>query len=87
MKKKKNKLNVERISDEEILRRAKEIESEYFGVQYIVVNTEPVLKCDICATVYKGQILAWNIYHEGDSMPVRFESFQEAMDYLETCEC
>lgn len=87
MKKRKNKLEAERITDEEILSRAKIMENEFFGVQQVIANIAPVLNCDICATVYRGKILSWSIYNDGESMPVRFTSYQEAIDYLETCEC
>lgn len=74
--------NIQLLSDEEIIERAKQLDDGYGITQLVKATKKPVMKgCDIVATVVHGKIIRWSLYHN-DEFAMRFKTREEAVDYL-----
>lgn len=75
-------LNIPLLSDEEIIKRAKQLDNGCGIAQLVKATPNPIMNgCDIVATVVHDKIIRWSLYHN-DEFAMRFKTCKEAIDYL-----
>lgn len=78
--------NISLLSDEEIIKRAKQLDNGCGIAQLVKATRAPIMNgCDIVATVVHNKIIRWSLYHN-DEFAMRFKTCQEAIDYLSESE-